>query len=63
MGMRVEIWEEGPTSNTFPGNLEGEWNLKKQIRGVGWGREGTCGKEYTKAWFEKNHGYVWKIMG
>ena len=59
MGVRVEVRDEGPTPKTFPGNLEGEWNLKKQIRGGG---EGTCGKENTKAWFEKNHGYVWKIM-
>lgn len=32
---------------------------KKQIRKS---REGTCGREDTKAWFEKNHGNVWKIM-
>lgn len=32
MWVRVEVWDEGPILNTFPKNLEDEWNLKKQIR-------------------------------
>lgn len=70
MWVRVEVWDEGPILNTFPKNLEDEWNLKKQIRKkkkkgkkqIRKSREGTCGRENTKAWFEKNHGNVWKIM-
>lgn len=42
--------DEHLTLNTLPGNLEDEWNLKKQMRES---RGGTWGKENTKTWLEK----------
>lgn len=56
MGMRVRVWDERPILSLF---LEHEWNLNEKVSES---REGTCGKENTKIWFEKNHDNVQKIM-
>lgn len=53
MWVRVEVWDEGPILNTFPKNLEDEWNLKKQIRK----KKKKKRKETNK---EEQRGHLWQ---